>query len=376
MIFAALAAFAAAAPGCAKETAGKDKGKPAAAGKKAAEKTAPKTVGEAEKKAPVIEDLFVYGGQAPELTASDAGGKPVYLADYRGRTVVLVFWSLDCDVCKKEIRELDEGISKKKNNMVILALTQNLNPDKNREAANELKKSSSSAVALFDTNNNTAGAFRMSGIPYFVLIDKGGRLVGSGVFAVTQKLQTNTFVEDALTADKGGKLPECEFAELAAPEKYAKLIGKEPPNFKLTDLNGNEESPLFYKGFANLLIVFWSPQCPHCRRELPRIVSLYEKKGKELNLKIVSVVGVPDKKDKNFEGIAASARLIAMQDKLSFPVVLDIGAKSRVDYNVEGVPSLFLVDQSGRIRNAWSGESPNVGLNIECAIEKTAGKGR
>lgn len=368
MIFAFLAMFVAASPGCAKETTEKSKSKPKTTAKKSEPKKTTSQTTEAE-------GAFIYGKQAPDINVVDAGGKPVSLDDYKNKTVVLVFWAAECDVCKKQIKDLEVGISKKKNDVAILAITQNVNPDKNRDAADELKKSSKTAVALFDTNNQTATVYQMSGIPYFVLIDKKGRLSGSGVFSVTQKLQSDTFVNDVITIDKGGKINQCEFAELATPEKYAKMIGKEPPNFKLTDLNGNEESPLFYKGFTNLLLVFWSPSCPHCRRELPRLENLYNKKGKDLNLKIVSVVGVPDKKDKTFDEIVATARLIALQDKISFPVVLDTGMKQRVAYNVEGVPSLFLVDMNGKIRNAWSGESPNVGMNIECAIEE-AGKGR
>jgi len=40
---------------------------------------------------------------APDFTSIDSGGKPIALADYKGRVVLLDFWATWCTGCKVEI---------------------------------------------------------------------------------------------------------------------------------------------------------------------------------------------------------------------------------------------------------------------------------
>jgi len=365
--------FCVAAPlNCAKASKEKTKSKPLAEAKKAAPKNA---AGSEEP------GRFGIGLRAPDFTVKDADGKPVKLSDYKGRAVVLTFWDVTSDPSKKQMKALEAGLGKKKADVAFLAVTQFVSDAKSKEAAADLKKSGIGATPLFDANSEAGKAFQLTGVPYFALIDKAGLLQGAGVYDVTMKLSTMNFIDLAAMIAGGGKAPHCEFAETEFPKEYEKLFGKDAPNFRLADLNGNEESPVYYKGFSNLLIVFWSPSCPHCLRELPRLQAFYNSKAKAMNLKIVSIVGVPEKGDQNYVPIVSAAKQVALRDKLTFPVVLDVGQTARIAYGAEGVPALFYVGIKGKIEHAWRGESLFVGENIECAAEKpakqgAAGKGR
>ena len=45
--------------------------------------------------------------QVPDLAFNDASGKPLTLADWRGRTVLLNLWATWCVPCRKEMPALD-----------------------------------------------------------------------------------------------------------------------------------------------------------------------------------------------------------------------------------------------------------------------------
>ncbi|HOX28318.1 MAG TPA: TlpA disulfide reductase family protein, partial [bacterium] len=193
---------------------------------------------------------------------------------------------------------------------------------------------------------------------------------GGGSMLVSQKIRTMTLTDIAAKLSAGESIPKCEFAEMKIPSDYEKMAGKEAPNFKLTDLKGDPQSPSFFSGFSRLLLVFWAPTCPHCRAELPRIEQFKRERADKLGLKILGVVGMPQKSDPASEQFLDLVKQIVEQDKISFPVALDYGQKTRELYNVEGVPSLFLVGVDGTIEHAWRGEALFVGRSLECVLEK------
>jgi peroxiredoxin len=49
----------------------------------------------------------LVSGLAPQLSGIDLAGKPVSLADYRGKPLVLHFWATWCNVCRAEQHNLD-----------------------------------------------------------------------------------------------------------------------------------------------------------------------------------------------------------------------------------------------------------------------------
>jgi peroxiredoxin len=69
-----------------------------------------------------------YAGQnrrAPDFELSDAEGRKVHLSDYRGKTVVLNFWTTTCGPCLEEMPSLAElaKVLKPRKNVAVLTVS-------------------------------------------------------------------------------------------------------------------------------------------------------------------------------------------------------------------------------------------------------------
>ena len=124
--------------------------------------------------------------------------------------------------------------------------------------------------------------------------------------------------------------------------KYEPLVvGKEAPDFALTDLN---EKPYRLSDFRGKVVFlnFWATWCAPCREEMPSMEVLnknFEKDG--LVILAVSIDRVTTTKD-----IPPFVKGL----NLTFPVLIDSWGKTDKPYKRMGVPETFIIDQQGIIR--------------------------
>ncbi|MFO0705763.1 MAG: TlpA disulfide reductase family protein [Nitrospira sp.] len=124
--------------------------------------------------------------------------------------------------------------------------------------------------------------------------------------------------------------------------KYEPLVvGKEAPDFVLTDLN---EKPYRLSDFRGKVVFlnFWATWCAPCREEMPSMEVLnknFEKDG--LVILAVSIDRVTTTKD-----IPPFVKGLS----LTFPVLIDSWGKTDKPYKRMGVPETFIIDQQGIIR--------------------------
>lgn len=112
------------------------------------------------------------------------------------------------------------------------------------------------------------------------------------------------------------------------------------PHFVLYDLENREHNLWDYRGRV-VLLNFWASWCGPCRMEMPSMETIY----KEL-------------KDKGFEILAVNldrggpekVKGFVSNYKLTFPILLDSGGKIAIKYRVTALPTSFLLDQKGIIR--------------------------
>jgi peroxiredoxin len=122
------------------------------------------------------------GKKAPELTLPDINGKQVSLASFKGKYVLVDFWASWCPPCRAENPNVVIAFNKYKNkNFTILGVSLDKNKEKWMQAIKEdqLKWTQVSDLAYWDSKAVTT--FGFTGIPYNVLIDPDGNVVGEGL---------------------------------------------------------------------------------------------------------------------------------------------------------------------------------------------------
>ncbi len=125
-------------------------------------------------------------------------------------------------------------------------------------------------------------------------------------------------------------------------------IGKPAPNFALTDLNGKKVSLSEYKGKV-VILNFWATFCGPCKEEMPSLNNLFISFKKD-GL-IVLAVSTDDSEKPVQSFIKAKG--------ITFTVLIDKDQQVFFDrYAVLGLPTTYIIDRDGIIREKILGDRP------------------
>ncbi len=125
------------------------------------------------------------------------------------------------------------------------------------------------------------------------------------------------------------------------------MISKSAPEFALPALNGDTISLADYRGKKTVVVSYWASWCGPCKVELPELREFYKRYHKsDANFEILAI-SIDEEK--------ADAEKYATAEKLPFPVLFDPQSKTANAYSVEGIPTLFVIDKSGKIVHAHAG---------------------
>lgn len=116
--------------------------------------------------------------ELPDITFSDADGKPLTLSSFKGRTILLNLWATWCGPCREEMPSLDRlqaALGSDKFEVVALSL--------DRAGAEAAKKFLDEVKAknlklYIDPTAKQGLALQLIGMPTTILIDKNGREIG------------------------------------------------------------------------------------------------------------------------------------------------------------------------------------------------------
>lgn len=123
-------------------------------------------------------------------------------------------------------------------------------------------------------------------------------------------------------------------------------IGNNAPNFALKDLEGKTVGLRTVTGTHKVTLVnFWATWCPPCRKEIPDLNAIYN----DYKNKSVEILAV------NLQEDGDALLAFVQSNKMKFPVLMDQDGKVGERYRVYYIPTTFVLDQKGKIREIIQG---------------------
>lgn len=145
---------------------------------------------------------------APDFELSGLDGRLHRLSDYRGRIVIVDFWSADCPHVVRADASLRAAMGRWGEAVVALMIASNAS--ESLSALENAARERGPLTVLMDAKHEAADAFAAQVTPEAFVVDRAGVVRYRGaVDDVTfrQKIATRSFVEEAVEALLAGNLP-------------------------------------------------------------------------------------------------------------------------------------------------------------------------
>ncbi|MDH5573024.1 MAG: TlpA family protein disulfide reductase [Gammaproteobacteria bacterium] len=139
---------------------------------------------------------------------------------------------------------------------------------------------------------------------------------------------------------------------------YGLEMNKSADNFTLKSRSGKNIKLSEYQGQV-VLINFWASWCGPCRAEMPVLEELY----KRYQSKGFVVLGV------NVDDNQTKAQDLLKKIPVSFPVLFDTDKNLTEKYQVDAMPSTFMVDRDGVLRAVHKGYLADYATKYENEIK-------
>jgi len=146
---------------------------------------------------------------APDFELPDLQGQLHKLSDYRGRIVIVNFWSCECPHSERADNLMMESLSKWGGDVVLLSIAANKN--ESAQSVEEAARARSLPTVMLDAEHVVANLYEAVTTPHVFVVDRDGILRYRGaVDDITFRNRTATrfFLNEAVDVLLNGHLPE------------------------------------------------------------------------------------------------------------------------------------------------------------------------
>ena len=261
---------------------------------------------------------------APDFTLKSLNGETLSLSDFRGKSVMLTFWKIDCPACEFQMPHT-QALYNEWQNEEIAVLTINVG-DRAALVQEFVTSRRLTFPTLLDLQGKVAAAYGIIGVPTTFFIDAEGILKAYQI----GPFQSRQAIESALKS---------VFPSLTLGPKTSvgPEIGNVAPDFTLQTTDGQSITLSKFRG-KTVLLNFWVSSCPACVTEMPYFQAVFDEQTNE-ELVIVAI---------NCGETSQTVQNIVDGLKLTLPILLDPDGKVCTDYK-HGAPTTFIIDGNGII---------------------------
>ena len=277
------------------------------------------------------------------------------------RAVIFVYWVAGHERADKTLKQIQEIAGKlAADRTVIYGVTY---PQAGRAKPEIVKRLADLGIkfpVLDDTGFVLGQQLRVQTVPNISIVDSDGKLRLANGASLLQVIGYEQTVQTAIErAVKHGEVGSYGYLERYYPVN--ELVGKECPDFKAPLLSNSVEqrlSGLIKKDHVNVLI-FWSVNCQHCRRELP-IINAWLRQNQE-GLNVITAAGIADDVTKT------RTKEFCDINKFVFPTLVDHDLRISNLYQITSTPTILFISPDGVVDSVLLSTSDDFG---EIATQK------
>jgi peroxiredoxin len=273
--------------------------------------------------APAPSAALPAGSMAPAFELPDLDGPLRGLAEFRGRRVLLIFFSPHCGFCTAMMPDLAALASGGGNGQPMPLVVTTGGAETNRRL---FQKHGVRCPVLLQEAMEVASQYQAQGTPMGYLIDEQGA-IASGLTAGAADLLA--------LAKAGGKSLGNPSLANSRLDRSGLKAGTPAPGFRLPRLDGGDLALDAYRG-RRVLLVFSDPKCGPCDQLAPRLEQLHRHRH---GFQVLMV----SRQD------AETNRRKVAQLGLTFPVALQKNWEVSLLYAMFATPMGYLIDERGII---------------------------